>query len=369
MSRLLLAFALTGSLLYAQDADLASRAVSLLEQRCYVCHGASLAQSGLRLNSREAALQGGARGPAIVPGNTTQSRIVQAIRRTGDLSMPPGPKLADSEIAVLEKWIAGGATWPKSGPTPDKTWWSFQKPVRPAVPAIKEAWVRTPVDAFILSKLNAEKLKPAREADRRTLIRRAYLDLTGLPPTAEQIDKFANDPATDAYDKLVDELLASPRYGEKWGRHWLDLVRYGDTAGFEQDPYLLYSWRYRDWVIDSFNKDKPYDRFVKEQIASDELYPDDPVAMTGGGYYTVGPNRDMLYKVEDINRLETLQDWVDTTGSVFLGLSVGCARCHDHKFDPISTQDYYSLYGVFASCSEPIVVAPEEPGPVYHSPT
>jgi len=216
-----------------------------------------------------------------------------------------------------------------------------------------------------LSKLNAEKLKPAREADRRTLIRRAYLDLTGLPPTAEQIDKFANDPATDAYDKLVDELLASPRYGEKWGRHWLDLVRYGDTAGFEQDPYLLYSWRYRDWVIDSFNKDKPYDRFVKEQIASDELYPDDPVAMTGGGYYTVGPNRDMLYKVEDINRLETLQDWVDTTGSVFLGLSVGCARCHDHKFDPIPQRDYYALQAIFQPAEKTRVFLQYDPARGY----
>src|SRR5262249_11999844 len=211
----------------------------------------------------------------------------------------------------------------------------------------QDPWVRTAVDAFILQKLTAERLKPAREADRRTLVRRAYLDLHGLPPTAEQVEKFANDPAADAYEKLIDELLASPRYGEKWGRHWLDFARYGDTAGFEQDPYLLYAWRYRDYVIDSFNNDKPYDRFVKEQIAGDELYPDDPASMTGTGFYTVGPNRDMLYKVEDINRVETLIDWVDTTGSVFLGLTVGCARCHDHKFDPIPQRDYMALQAIF----------------------
>ena len=178
------------------------------------------------------------------------------------------------------------------------------------------------------------------------------MDLHGLPPTAEQIEKFANDPAPDAYEKLIDELLASPRYGEKWGRHWLDLARYGDTGGFEQDPYLLYAWRYRDYVIDSFNNDKPYDRFVKEQIAGDELYPDDPASMTGTGFYTVGPNRDMLFKVEDTNRFETLIDMVDTTGSVFLGLTVGCARCHDHKFDPIPQRDYYGDAGHFPECGE-----------------
>ena len=234
------------------------------------------------------------------------------------------------------------------------------------MPALKDSWVRTPVDAFILQKLTAEKLKPAREADRRTLARRAYLDLHGLPPLpSEQVEKFANDPAPDAYEKLIDELLASPRYGEKWGRHWLDLARYGDTAGFEQDPYLLYAWRYRDYVIDSFNNDKPYDRFVKEQIAGDELYPDDPASMTGTGFYTVGPNRDMLYKVEDINRVETLIDWVDTTGSVFLGLTVGCARCHDHKFDPIPQRDYMALQAIFQNAEKTRVFLQYDPARGY----
>ncbi|MDQ1471754.1 MAG: hypothetical protein QOJ99_3234, partial [Bryobacterales bacterium] len=370
MTRLIFIFLAAVSVIPAQDAQLASQAVGILEQRCVACHGASLAQSGLMLNSREAALKGGTRGAAIVPGNASGSRLVQAMRRTGDLSMPPGPKLADSEIATVERWIAGGAAWPTtisgaSSQNQSQTWWSFQKPVHPPVPVSSNTWVRTPIDAFIARRLASEKLTPAKEADRRTLIRRAYLDLHGLPPTAEQTAKFVSDPAPDAYEKLIDELLASPRYGEKWGRHWLDLARYGDTAGFEQDPYALYAWRYRDYVIDSFNNDKPYDRFVREQIGGDELYPDDPPSMSGTGFYTVGPNRDMLYKVEDINRTETLIDWVDTTGSVFLGLSVGCARCHDHKFDPIPQRDYYALQAIFQPAEKTRVFLQYDPARGY----
>jgi hypothetical protein len=366
MNRLLLRFALATGVLSAQDSDLAVRAVKVLEQKCQMCHGPSLAQSGLNLHSRDAALKGGTRGPSIVAGNAAQSRLIQAVRRIGDLAMPPGPKLSESEIATLEQWVAAGAAWPKAPVTSaNQSWWSFRKPVRPPVPAIREAWVRTPVDAFILKKLTDEKLAPAREASRAGLIRRAYLDLTGIPPTAEQVDKFVNNPAADAYEKLIDELLASSRYGEKWGRHWLDLVRYGDTAGFEQDPYLLYAWRYRDYVIDSFNNDKPYDRFVKEQIGGDELYPDEPPAMSGTGFYTVGPNRDMLYKVEDINRAETLVDWVDTTGSVFLGLTVGCARCHDHKFDPIPQRDYMAMQAIFLPAEKTRVFLQYDPARGY----
>ena len=369
--KLVLIFLAAVAALGAQSGDVRSRAASLLEQRCSACHGSSLAQGGLRLNSRESALQGGSRGPAIIAGNAAGSLMMKAVRRTGDLSMPPGPKLPDADIALLDEWIAAGAVWPKTAgsaagaPTTAQTWWSFQKPVRPVVPANKDPWVKTPVDAFIAQRLTAQKLKPAREADRRTLIRRAYLDLHGLPPTAEQIELFAKDTSPDAYEKLLDSLLASPRYGEKWGRHWLDLARYGDTAGFEQDPYLLYAWRYRDYVIDSFNNDKPYDRFVKEQIGGDELYPDDPASMTGTGFYTVGPNRDMLYKVEDINRVETLVDWVDTTGSVFLGLSVGCARCHDHKFDPIPQRDYYALQAIFQPAEKTRVFLQYDPARGY----
>ncbi|MEJ7605183.1 MAG: DUF1549 domain-containing protein [Bryobacteraceae bacterium] len=218
--------------------------------------------------------------------------LLQVLNHSGKLSMPPGKKLESAEIATISRWVEQGATWPSqaSGVTQAKTgsWWSFKAPLRPAVPELKNAWIRTPIDAFILQKLQQSNLKPAAEADRRSLIRRAYLDLHGLPPTFEKTEQFAGDTTPDAYEKLVDELLASPRYGEKWGRHWLDLVRYADTAGFEQDPYLLYAWRYRDYVIESFNQDKPYDRFIKEQIAGDEIYPDDPAAQGGTGYYTVG---------------------------------------------------------------------------------
>jgi hypothetical protein len=232
--------------------------------------------------------------------------MVQAIRRTAEPFMPPGPKLADSEIAAIESWISAGANWPTAAPaTTSQTsgWWSFRKPSRPPVPALKDPWVRTPIDAFIAARLGEQKLKPAKEADRRTLVRRAYMDLHGLPPTAEQVEKFVANTAPDAYEKLIDELLASPRYGEKWGRHWLDLTRYGDTAGFEQDPYLLYAWRYRDYVIDSFNNDKPYDRFVKEQIGGDELYTDDPPAINITDFYTVQPNPAIFSNVVDINRV------------------------------------------------------------------
>ncbi|MCX6595278.1 MAG: DUF1549 and DUF1553 domain-containing protein, partial [Acidobacteria bacterium] len=257
-------------------------------------------------------------------------------------AMPPGKKLADADIATLRSWIDGGAAWPDAGSAPEikpPTWWSFQ-PLPPTSASAR-------IDSFIAAKLAANGLKPAPPADRMALVRRAYLDLHGLPPTFEQAQQFINDKSPDAWPKLIDQLLASPRYGEKWGRHWLDLVRYGDTAGFEQDPYLLDAWRYRDYVIDSFNADKPYDRFIKEQLAGDELWPDDPKARMGTGYFTVGTNRDMLYKVEDINRIESLTDFVDTTSSVFLGLTVGCARCHDHKFDPIPQRDYYRLQAIF----------------------
>src|SRR5215475_4358206 len=252
MCRLLFGFLLATWLLCAQDDSVAARALKVIEQRCSGCHGVNMAQSGLRLTSREAMLHGGTRGPAIVAGDAAKSLLIQAVRRTNELAMPPGPKLADVEIAALESWVAAGAPWPKAATqpaAPAQTWWSFQKPIRPRVPMLTP-WSHTAIDAFIAAKLDEQKLKPAKEADRRTLIRRAYLDLHGLPPTAEQVEKFAADTAPNAYEKLIDELLASPRYGEKWGRHWLDLARYGDTAGFEQDPYLLYGWRYRDYVIE-----------------------------------------------------------------------------------------------------------------------
>ncbi len=327
-------------------ADLNGSAVALLSQKCQSCHGPQVQLSGLRLDTREAILRGGKQGAALTPGKPEQSLLFQAVSGAGKIAMPPTGALSPAEVSLLRDWIAAGAVWPAEA-VAAKKWWSFEKvqPVKP--PALADVWVRTPVDAFILQQLHAKGLSPAQGANRRTLIRRAMFDLHGLPPTTAEVDAFEKDPAPNAYEKLIDRLLASPRYGEKWGKHWLDLVRYGDTSGFEQDPYLLYAWRYRDYVIDSFNADKPYDRFVKEQLAGDEIY-EEPTAQQGTGYYTVGPNRDMLFKVEDINRVETLTDFVDTTSSVFLGLTTGCARCHDHKYDPISQRDYFRMQAIFA---------------------
>ncbi len=316
--------------------------MEVLRNNCLACHGAGMQMSGLRLDSREALLKGGTKGPAIVAGASAHSRLLKFVTHAAQPAMPPGKKLSDADVATLRSWIDAGAEWPSAGSAPEvkpPNWWSFQ----PLAPGPAGAGI----DSFIAAKLTEKGLKPAPRADRMALVRRAYLDLHGLPPTYEQAQQFINDKSADAWPKLIDQLLASPRYGEKWGRHWLDLVRYGDTAGFEQDPYLLDAWRYRDYVIDSFNADKPYDRFIKEQLAGDELWPDDPKARMGTGYFTVGTNRDMLYKVEDINRIESLTDFVDTTSSVFLGLTVGCARCHDHKFDPIPQRDYYRLQAIF----------------------
>ena len=279
---------------------LAPKAAAILQQRCLACHSEKTAMSDLRLTGREDALRGGKRGPAIKPGQAGDSLLFQAVSHTGKLAMPPGVKLPDDEIETLRAWIDKGADWPKQSiQLKDADWWGFHKPVRPSVPRI--AGVKTPIDAFILARLEAAAIPPVPEADRLTLLRRACFDLHGLPPTPEQVREFLNDNSPQAWEHLIDTLLASPRYGEKWGRHWLDLVRYGDTSGFEQDPYNLEAWRFRDYVIKSFNDDKPYDRFVKEQIAADELYPDEPEARVGTGYYRVGTNRDMLFKVEDVN--------------------------------------------------------------------
>jgi hypothetical protein len=324
-----------------------AQAVAIVEKHCIQCHSEKTAMSDLRLVGREQILKGGKRGPAVKPGSPSESLLYQAVSHAGKISMPPGGRLDPAEIEVLRVWIEKGAAWPEGAlRAAASDWWAFQKAKRPAVPQVSGA-IR-PIDAFLVEKLRADGIEPAAEADKLTLIRRASFDLHGLSPAPEQVRTFLKDNSPDAWEHLIDALLASPRYGEKWGRHWLDLVRYGDTAGFEQDPYTLEAWRYRDYVIKSFNDDKPYDRFAKEQIAGDELWPDNADARTGTGYYRVGTNRDMLFKVEDLNLVEKLTDYVDTTSSVFLGLTVACARCHDHKFDPISQRDFYRMQAIFA---------------------
>ncbi|MBI4906316.1 MAG: DUF1553 domain-containing protein [Acidobacteria bacterium] len=310
--------------------DLPSRAVQVLAERCLTCHSEKARMGGVQLTST----------PAV---SAVRERLLAAIRHDGKIKMPPTEKLTGAELAVLREWLSKGSPWPAqtAAPTAAPEHWAFRKPVRPQASG-------NAIDSLIQAKLREKGLTPAPEADRRTLIRRATFDLHGLAPSYGEIQDFVKDSRPDAYERLIDRLLDSPRYGEKWGKHWLDLVRYGDTSGFEQDPYLLYAWRYRDYVIQSFNADKPYDRFVREQIAGDELYPEEVEAQQGTGYYTVGTNRDMLFKVEDTNREETLTDFVDTTSGVFLGLTMGCARCHDHKFDPLPQRDYYRLQAIFA---------------------
>ncbi len=332
----------------------------VLAESCIKCHGPKKQSSGLRLDSRDALLEGGLNGPSVVPGDPEQSLLVQAVRKThDDIKMPPKETLQGPEVDALAAWVKMGAPWPKDLPkttaanaAPAANQWAL-RPVDPGpMPSIQRSeWIRTPVDAFILARLEASGLSPSPEADRRTLIRRATFDLTGLPPTPEEVDAFLHDQRPDAYDQLIDRLLASPRYGERWGRHWLDVARYADTKGyvFNQERRYPYSYTYRDYVIRAFNEDKPYDRFVIEQIAADRvgLKDDDaPGELAALGFLTVG--RRYLNNNEDI-----IDDRIDVVTRGLLGLTVACARCHDHKFDPIPTDDYYSLFGVFASSVEP----------------
>ncbi len=367
-SRMLVAGVMATLAVFSQT--LPETAVGILTRNCNGCHSGSVQMSDLQLTSREAILKGGKRGPAIVTGDAANSRLYQFVSRAAQPNMPPGKLLPPQDIASIRKWIDGGAIWPaapkSASSVPAKSdWWAFRKPVRPPVPAINDPWVRNPIDAFVLAKLREEKMKPSREATRPELIRRAYLDLTGLPPPAEDVKRFSESSAPDAYEKLVDKLLASPQYGVKWARKWLDLVRYADTAGYELDPYIADAWRYRDWVVGSLNQDKPYDLFVKEQIAADELFPKDPVARTGTGYYCLGPNLDIYPDQQDVNRVQTMTDYVDTTGAVFLGVTVGCARCHDHKFDPIPQRDYYRLQAIFEPAVKTQVALGKLPGLSY----
>ena len=357
--------------LFGQSDSAGKSARTIFETKCAACHG-DARMSGLDLRDRATILKGGKRGPAIIPGKADESLLYKAVRREGELQMPPGKTpLSAPEVNAIRDWINAGAKWESTGTpaAPVPTWWSFKKPVRPPVPTVKNAArVRNPIDAFLLAKIEEKGLHPAPEADRRTLARRVYFDLHGLPPTPEQVDEFVNDKSPDAYEKLVDRLLASPRYGERWGRYWLDLVRYADTSGFETDHFYTTAWRYRDWVIASFNNDKPYPTFVQEQIAADELWStsvdlegtlklpkekeENLNRRIGTELFTLGAFPIEYTYYGDQYRAEWQADAVDTVGAAFLGLTVGCARCHDHKFDPISERDYYRMTALFAGSVE-----------------
>jgi len=334
----------------------------VLSASCLGCHGKEVQLGGLRLDSREAIMKGGLSGPAIVPGDPEKSLLIQAIRQTGKLKMPQGGKLDAPKIAAFEAWVKASAPWPTATSTQEpKPLWSLQPVVKPAVPKVKNtAWPKNPIDSFVLAKLEASKQAPAPEADRRTLIRRVTYDLTGLPPTPAEVDAFLADKTPKAYEKVVDRLLASPRYGERWARHWMDVARYADTKGyvFEEDRTYPNAYSYRDWLIDAFNNDLPYDKFITEQLAADRLPEvrdgDDKRPLAALGFLTVG--RRFLNSQPDI-----IDDRIDVTMRGFQAFTVGCARCHDHKFDPIPTQDYYSLYAVFASSEEVVEPISEKP--------
>ena len=340
----------------------------LLSANCFKCHGGEKVKGGLRLTSRKTILIGGDSGPAVSLDEPSKSLLLHAIGYTDDnLQMPPKQKLSPEQIAVLTKWVAMGAPFSPTAevteaaqpmparriPPPvneqNRKFWSFQPVKRPSPPAVnRKEWVRNPIDAFVLAKLEAKGLSPAPPASKTALLRRAFYDLTGLPPSPADVQQFLSDPSPTAYEAVIDRLLASPQYGEKWGRHWLDLVRFAETNSYERDGDKPNAWRFRDYVIRSFNADKPYDEFVKEQLAGDEMPREsddyDPIVATG--YYRLG-----IWDDEPADRLQArfdgLDDIVATTGQVFLGLTVDCARCHDHKIDPIPQKDYYRLLSFF----------------------
>ncbi|MBI1375697.1 MAG: DUF1549 domain-containing protein [Phycisphaera sp.] len=324
----------------------------LLSEHCYKCHGPEKQKGGLRLDDAVAAMHGGDDGKAIVPGDPTKGSLLPRVRGDDpdDIMPPKGKPLAKEQIALLTKWIAAGADWPRDGakPAPRKLdHWSFKPITRPDAPAVKHAaWVRNPIDAFVLARLEAAGLTPSPEADRHTLIRRLSLDLIGLPPTPEEADAFAADKSPDAYANLVDRLLASPRYGEQWASVWLDLARYADTKGYEKDNARTI-WPYRDWVIDAYNADMPYDRFTIEQLAGDLLpnATDDQVLATAFHRNTM--TNDEGGTDDEEFRVAAVKDRVDTTIQVWMGLTMGCSKCHSHKYDPITLREYYSFYALF----------------------
>ena len=343
----------------AQTADVAfyeSAIRPILRNNCIACHAGKTLTSGLSLETRESILRGGNRGPAIDKAKPASSLLLEAIRQTGDApKMPPGRKLTDEQIAAMEKWIAADLPMPAAVQQSKRRGadhWAFQPPRKLANPAVSNpAWPKNPIDYFILAKLDAAKLKPSPEAPREILLRRVSLDLTGLPPTPQETADFLADPRPDAYDRAVDRLLASQHYGERWGRHWLDLARYADSDGYTIDaPREI--WKYRDWVIKATNDDQPFDKFVIDQYAGDLLPNATTDQLTATGFHRNTPSNFEGGIDFEQYRVEAVADRVATTGAVFLGLTVGCARCHDHKYDPISQREFYELFAFLNNVDE-----------------
>ena len=326
----------------------------VLAGTCFRCHGGGKVSGGLRVDARESLLRGGESGPAIEAGKPSESLLVRAIHREDDVSaMPPDKPLSPREVDDLTAWVKAGAPWPKaSAAFRSERHWAFQ-PIRAAAPpSVKdEPWIRTGVDRFILARMESDGRKPAPQADRRTLLRRVTYDLTGLPPTPAEMAAFEADSRPGAFERVVERLLDSPRYGEQWGRHWLDVVRYADTAGENSDHPVPHAWRYRNWVIQALNQDEPYDRFIREQIAGDLLARTGPPEQSTGrivatGYLAIA--RRFGHDIDKDMHL-TYADVIDTLGKSVLGLTLGCCRCHDHKYDSLTARDYYGLYGIFES--------------------
>jgi hypothetical protein len=347
-----------------------SKVRPILAERCYRCHGpdSGKGKAGLRVDSPDALMRGGDSGPAIVRGEPDKSLLILAVRHDGAVSMPPKSKLAQPEIDALAAWIKIGAPWPDyaGGPAPvpnpgdSRRWddkarafWAFQTLKVPAPPAVTNAtWPLSAIDRFVLARLERAGLRPATSADKRTLIRRASLDLWGIPPSPEEIDAFLRDSSDQAFERLVDRLLASPRYGERWGRHWLDVARFADSNGMDDNLAYSDAWRYRDYVIAAFNNDKPYNVFVQEQIAGDLLVASAPARrdelVVATGFLAIGPK--MLAEDDPVKQqMDIVDEQLDTSCRVFLALTIGCARCHDHKFDPLEMGDYYGMGGIFKS--------------------
>ncbi len=336
----------------------------IFARHCYRCHGPDIQCSGFRLDVREAAMtHGELYAPSIVPGNAENSPLIQFVSSGGDLEMPPeGSKLDEKEIATLRAWIDQGANWPDSvaGKLTEKSdWWAWQPLCNQSVPVVEQQPIAprlaNAIDNFIVAKLQSQGLRQAPVADPHALVRRLYFDLIGLPPTPSEVEEFVDDPKGDAYKRLVDRLLASPRYGERWARHWMDAVHYAETHGHDQDRIREHAWPYRDYLIASFNDDKSYSQFIQEQVAGDALFPDDPQATVALGFLAAGPwdessLRDILEDTVDrqLARYIDRDDMLLTVMNTVVSLTVQCARCHDHKFDAIPQKDYYALQSVFS---------------------